>query len=81
MSGMMRNMRNTADPLRQQMFQIGYAQAPQLYVTQYLQPNLHLYLAHNSGLASFANNTFFSGLFTKRHLQLRQVSRVVGGLM
>ena len=55
----MRDMRNTADPLRQQMFQIGYAQAPQLYVTQYLQPNLHLCLAHNSGLASFANNTFF----------------------
>jgi hypothetical protein len=58
-SGMMRDMRNTADPLRQQMFQIGYAQAPQLYVTQYLQPNLHLCLAHDSGLASFANNTFF----------------------
>lgn len=55
----MRDMRNTADPLRQQMFQIGYAQASQLYVTQYLQLNLHLYLAHNSGLASFANNTFF----------------------
>jgi hypothetical protein len=59
-SGMMRAvLRNTADPLRQQMFQIEYAQAPQLWVTQYLQPNLHLCLAHNSGLASFANNTFF----------------------
>jgi hypothetical protein len=59
-SGMMRAvLRNTADPLRQQMFQIEYAQAPQLWVTQYLQPNLYLCLAHNSGLASFANNTFF----------------------
>jgi hypothetical protein len=59
-SGMMRDvLRNTGDPLRQQMFQIEYAQAPQLSVTQYLQPNLHLYLAHNSGLASFANDIFF----------------------
>jgi hypothetical protein len=58
-SGMMRDRRNIADPQRQQMFQIEYAQAPQLYVAQYLQPNLHLCLAHNSGLASFANNTFF----------------------
>ena len=33
-------------------FQIAYAQAPQLYVAQYLQPNLHMCLAHDSGLAS-----------------------------
>ena len=44
-SGMIRDMRNTADPLRQQMFQIGYAQAPQLCVTQYLQPDLRSHLA------------------------------------
>lgn len=57
----MREMRNTADPLRQQVFRIEYAQAPQLRsstVTQYLQPNLHLCLVHDSGLASFANNAF-----------------------
>jgi len=52
-------MLNTADPLRRQVFQIAYAQAPQLYVTQCLQPNLHLCLAHDSGLASSVNNTFF----------------------
>jgi len=52
------SQKSTADPLRQ-VFQIAYAQAPQLYVAQYLQPNLHLCLAHDSGLASFVDDTFF----------------------